>query len=321
MTYLGGTGVLNDFFQPLDVGDQRSGTSDISARADLKIDSLESSHLSVTRLRFNGPNFGFMPTPQREDAYFVGVKLQAVESARMWYGERLPTSAPMLVNSLCLTHFDNQPHAELYDPFDCMVFKVPTTALFHVLDDAGAARIESLCCPQPGAVDLTIGRLAACLVPMLNQPSNACTLFVDSVTHALNAYLLRVYGGVRFRTLSDNRGGLAVWQENRLKDLIASNLEGNLTLSKLAKECDMSIGHFGQAFKKSAGLTPYQYLISQRLNLAKELLANTSIALQEVARASGFSSQQHFNRRFVKANGLPPGVWRRLYGKGSGKIV
>lgn len=274
--------------------------------------SIQSEHVTALRLRSDSANFGLMPVPEREDAYFVGVKLRAMTSVRMWYGEKLASAAPMPVHALCFTHFDSQPHAELYDPFDCMIFKVPSLALSRMQDDAGVRRIGELRCPAPGTLDPLIGHLAACLLPAMEQPASACPLFVDAITRALNVHVLRTYGNALLATAKPPRGGLAAWQRMRVEEVIHHSLDGNLTLAELAGHCGLSVSHFGHAFKESVGQSPYQFLIEQRLIRARELMLGTSLPLAEIAQASGFGTQAHFNRRFVRAYGISPGLWRRL---------
>ncbi|WP_408056533.1 helix-turn-helix domain-containing protein [Tardiphaga alba] len=65
------------------------------------------------------------------------------------------------------------------------------------------------------------------------------------------------------------------------------------------------------AFKKTTGLTPHQWIQSQRIERARNALANTSQPLAEIALECGFSDQSHFTRVFSKIVGSPPGNWRR----------
>ncbi|MGP8435014.1 helix-turn-helix domain-containing protein [Paraburkholderia fungorum] len=254
-----------------------------------------------------------MPVPQRENAYFVGVKLRSMTDVRMWYGERLATHFPMPVNSLCFTHCDSQPHAELYDPFDCMIFKVFPAGLDAIVDDAGAKHITELRCPEPGAIDPVIGHLAACLIPALDDPDNSCNLFVDTISRALTTHILSRYGGVKFQSPAPRRAALARWQEARVRDMVDQSLDGAISISDLANHCGLSVSHFSHAFKESTGISPYQYLIEQRLQRAKDLMLNTRLSLAEIAVSSGFGTQPYFSRRFLKSTGMSPGVWRRLH--------
>jgi AraC-like DNA-binding protein len=107
------------------------------------------------------------------------------------------------------------------------------------------------------------------------------------------------------------RGGLAPWQARRAKELMNANLNGKLPLSQLAEQCGLSVRHFARAFRQSTGVPPHRWLLSRRIERAKELLHDPALALAEVALACGFADQSHFTRMFTTVVGLSPGLWRR----------
>ncbi|WP_322003801.1 helix-turn-helix domain-containing protein [Paraburkholderia tropica] len=272
---------------------------------------LGNADATAIRLSYQESDFGFMPVPERDDAYFVGVKLRPMKSVRMWYGERLASAEPMPANSLIFTHFDDQPHAELEDPFDCMIFKVPRISLQRSLDELSIPSIDSVRCPDPGTLDPTIGHLAQCLVPALAAPDAVSPLFVDSVMRALHVHVLDKYGGIKLTTPTTSGRKLSEWQKAKVIELLNVHLDGDVNVAALASECGLSTSHFAHAFRQTFGDSPYQYLIGQRLQRAKDLMIGSKLPLAEIALRCGFANQSHFNQRFVKAFGVPPGVWRR----------
>ncbi|MGK9286391.1 helix-turn-helix transcriptional regulator [Sinorhizobium meliloti] len=58
-------------------------------------------------------------------------------------------------------------------------------------------------------------------------------------------------------------------------------------------------------------MTPYQWLLRERINRARTLLLETDASLSEVAISCGFSDQSHFTRVFTNVVGTTPGLWRR----------
>ena len=107
------------------------------------------------------------------------------------------------------------------------------------------------------------------------------------------------------------RGGLAPWQERRAKESMMANLSHEPSIASVAAECAMSRSHFGQAFKRSTGMTPREWLSAQKIIKAKELLlCGTSLA--DAAQECGFSDQSHFTRVFAAMVGAPPGAWLRV---------
>ncbi len=108
------------------------------------------------------------------------------------------------------------------------------------------------------------------------------------------------------------RGGLAPWQARRAKELMKTNLDGQVALSRVAEECGLSVRHFARAFRQSTGVPPYRWLLNQRVERAKELLCNPALPLTSIALTCGFSDQSHFTRVFTAAVRLSPGLWRRM---------
>lgn len=62
-------------------------------------------------------------------------------------------------------------------------------------------------------------------------------------------------------------------------------------------------------FKKSAGLTPHQYAVQDRIRTAKRLLADAT-PIAEAAAEAGFCDQSHLNRWFQKALGMTPRAYK-----------
>jgi len=105
-------------------------------------------------------------------------------------------------------------------------------------------------------------------------------------------------------------GGLPPRVLQRVRDYVETHLEGSISLQDLASTAGLSTSHFIRAFKRSAGVTPHRYLLQRRVRRALGLLAETTLALSEVAMASGFADQSHFCRQFRKLVGATPSRYR-----------
>jgi AraC-like DNA-binding protein len=117
-------------------------------------------------------------------------------------------------------------------------------------------------------------------------------------------------------------GGLAAWQERRVRDYVDDNLSGDVTLAALAGACRLSASHFSVAFKTSFGCSPHRFLLKRRVELAKRLLLATDLSLVGIAISAGFADQSHFTRIFGRFMGITPGAWRRAWkSPGSGEDI
>ncbi len=92
---------------------------------------------------------------------------------------------------------------------------------------------------------------------------------------------------------------------------IHSHFKASLTLSQVAETASMSVSSFVRCFKKKTGMTFVAYVNNLRLSHASRLLKENRLSFLEIALASGFNNQSHFNRVFKKIHGVTPGEYRR----------
>jgi AraC family transcriptional regulator len=78
-------------------------------------------------------------------------------------------------------------------------------------------------------------------------------------------------------------GGLAASQLRRVKDLIESRLDEDLSLADLAAVAGLSIHHFAQAFRVSTRMPPHRYIILRRIDRAMEALLTSRRPIAEIA--------------------------------------
>lgn len=95
-------------------------------------------------------------------------------------------------------------------------------------------------------------------------------------------------------------------------DYIHARLGQNITLSELADVAQMNEYRFARAFKSSTGLTPHQYLLLQRIEMAKKLLTLKQLSIAEISYQLGFASQSHFANTFVRFTKVTPKVYQNL---------
>ncbi len=267
--------------------------------------------LAATQIRHDAPAFGATTPLVAEDAYLVGLQLRdCADHALSLDGAAVPTR-PLAAGEAVILDLRRRPLVGHTGPFHTVYFYLPRAAFDEVADDAAVPRIAGLHYePGAGVADPVLANMAAALAPSFAVPAEASRLMVDHVLRAVCTHVALGYGGMLSQ--APRRGGLAPWQERRAKELLTARIDGEITLAELAQECDLSVSHFTRAFRRSTGLPPYGWLIAKRVERAKELLADSSLPLAELALAAGFADQSHLTRSFKRQVGTTPGSWRRM---------
>ncbi len=95
-----------------------------------------------------------------------------------------------------------------------------------------------------------------------------------------------------------------------VKNYLDGRLEKHVSMDDLAEKVHLSKGHLIRNFRKHVGMTPYEYLLSRRIEKAKVLLRNTSMTVGAVAGRLSFDDQYYFSNFFKKRTGVSPSHYR-----------
>ena len=79
----------------------------------------------------------------------------------------------------------------------------------------------------------------------------------------------------------------------------------------LAAEVGLSPSHFHARFREVMGMTPYQYLVQQRMRAARHLLVTTSDPVKAIAFDVGYANTENFSRAFKKEAGMTAAQFRK----------
>jgi AraC family transcriptional regulator len=99
----------------------------------------------------------------------------------------------------------------------------------------------------------------------------------------------------------------------RVTDHVEANLDGDLSLFRLADLAGLSPYHFARAFRNDLGDPPHRYVMRRRIARARDLIRSGDLPLAEVAEACGFSSQSRLTQVFSQEIGTSPGALRAAH--------
>jgi transcriptional regulator GlxA family with amidase domain len=100
-------------------------------------------------------------------------------------------------------------------------------------------------------------------------------------------------------------GELLPWATGRLDQA--------LTVEDLARQASMSARNLGRHFRSVTGTTPLQWLLTQRIRRAQELLETTNDSVEAIAAAVGMGTGTTLRRHFSRTVGVPPDAYRRAF--------
>lgn len=97
-----------------------------------------------------------------------------------------------------------------------------------------------------------------------------------------------------------------------------AHLERPITVDQLAAHACMSPRTFARQFRAAHGTTPYRWLLTQRLLMARELLETTDRPVEQIAEQAGFGTAAALRVHFRRSVSTSPLAYRRLYARATG---
>lgn len=269
--------------------------------------------ITVSRLRNDRPQRGRFLDSNPEDAFVFQIPLipSADPNVRFRNG-RIASSGPCKPGWCYLVDLRDGPTRRLDVPFDNVRLYLPQKTIDEFAYSRGGPRAGDLIQSGFGACDPVPFHLSQALLPVLENPALASALYVDQVALALCEHVVSRYGSSD-SPLAQRSAGLASWQMRRIDEFLEADLGGNPAILDLARQCDLSASYFAEAFKKTTGISPHQWLLKRRIERAKSMLREANSTLASIAAECGFFDQSHFSRVFTRQEGCGPKEWRRRF--------
>ena len=165
--------------------------------------------------------------------------------------------------------------------------------------------------PRFAIVDPMLEQLALAILEALRDGLSEDGLYVDTIAQMMAVHLARRHSSRANRAPAPATIGVSRHAIRRLVEFIEEHLADDLSLDTLSAEVGLSPLYMSRVFKAAIGQPPHQYVLSRRVERAKDLLRNTETPIAEVACATGFSSQSHLSNWFNRTVGVSPAIYRR----------
>ncbi|WP_138472464.1 AraC family transcriptional regulator [Poseidonocella sp. HB161398] len=256
--------------------------------------SARAGELTVMRKAVGGIMRSKIGTPAQERGMILGMSLLPGHRRRIREGARR-LDRVFDRHSLYIREFNVDYAATAEGALDFLLIELPLDASLRLR-------------PTNDAIDPVLGRMAEGMLDWLAAPHLHDPLETDELGARLMLHLEANHAMVR-RPRARTR--LSPTQVARAKEMLMSVEFEGLHLDDVANALDLTRNTFFRCFRETTGTSPYQWLLSERLEQTRLLLRLTDLPLVDIALSCGFSDQSHFTRMFKRAQGISPGRWRK----------
>jgi AraC-like DNA-binding protein len=97
---------------------------------------------------------------------------------------------------------------------------------------------------------------------------------------------------------------------NKAIIMINDRFGENISMSEIARDLNISLGHFHRAFRKRTGQSPHDYLRQTRNGRAANLILQSNLPLSRISEICGYRDPLYFSRAFKKAKGISPSAFK-----------
>ncbi|PWW02429.1 AraC-like DNA-binding protein [Paenibacillus cellulosilyticus] len=96
-----------------------------------------------------------------------------------------------------------------------------------------------------------------------------------------------------------------------VKQYIQDNLSGDLSLDAVSAQVFLSSKYLSKLFKEEIGMNYTEYVTSQRMERAKELIEMNNMTVEQIANTVGYGTAAYFIKKFKEMHGCTPGNYLR----------
>lgn len=128
----------------------------------------------------------------------------------------------------------------------------------------------------------------------------------------LQELLIRIIQTQTLKSIDDNKKLESNSPISIVLEFIRSNIKENFNLKDLSDKAGMSTTSFYRFFKRELGMSPIEFILNEKIKIAKQLLKYPGIQINEVGFQSGFEDSNYFIRLFKKVEGITPKQYQQL---------
>jgi AraC family transcriptional regulator len=169
--------------------------------------------------------------------------------------------------------------------------------------------------PEMGVQDALLLEIGTEVSRLMESKAEGVGLYIDTLALAMSERLIS-------RQLKRDApwqgklssSALSPVRVHAITEYVDANLCEEINLSHLCALAGMSASNFVRRFSAALGQSPYQFVLSRRIELARRLLSRTDKSIADIALDCGFSHQEHLTNTFRRRVGTTPAAYRKASG-------
>ena len=233
-----------------------------------------------------------------------------VDASEKWInGKRVPKHPGRLVGRSLLLPTGHELLGWTVGKVDFLRLEVHPDALRTASEAAGQGRVPELRL-RVQLDDPVLWHLACVLRADLAMGCPGGQILRDGVQVLISHHLATV-GLQAPQRQNAGPGPLNARQLRAAQEYVRENLHVELRLAEIAGVAGLSTFHFARGFKTAVGMSPYQYVLEERLTTARKLLEATDLGIGEITGLTGFQSVTGFGAAFRRRWGTSPSAYRK----------
>ena len=129
---------------------------------------------------------------------------------------------------------------------------------------------------------------------------------------ALQELIVQISQSQNLTAINNNR---TMEQNSYLTEILAyiqANITAKINLQDIANKVGLSTTSFYRLFKRELGMSPLEYIMLERIKLAKQLLKDQNAYIKNVCYETGFEDSNYFIRAFKLHEGITPKQYQLL---------
>ena len=132
---------------------------------------------------------------------------------------------------------------------------------------------------------------------------------------SLQELLIHIAQCQNLKQVREEGGNTSHPQLNQILEQIRAHLSEKIFLPKMASQVGMSMASLYRLFKRELGISPLEYIVLERIKMAKKLLKDRRIYVKNVSFEVGFDDCNYFIRAFKHHEGITPKQYQQLNNK------